>query len=163
MERPSYTPSPDVEVSRRDQTTHMWSLLPATKPSIETDGPHKPSSKYYGRATCQPRPSSPSSETATWARKRYSRKPVFHLPLPAPIHTPTAKEGYTREAFHLSGVIDLTLESLEGPPPGVRPIYSMPIFASLVNHGSPGKSLTLRGIINAIQNRFEWYGRCAVF
>ena len=62
-----------------------------------------------------------------------------------------------REAFHLSGVMDLTLESLEDSPPGVRPTYSMPTLAPLATHGSPEKRLTLQGIINAIQDRIEWY------
>lgn len=102
--------------------------------------------------TAPPRTAPPPEEGQ--GRKRYTRKPL-HVPPPAPsMHS---DEPYMREAFSLSADMDLTLASLRDPPPGERPNYPLPLLCALAVHGSPSGRLTLQGIFEAIEERFEWY------
>jgi hypothetical protein len=102
--------------------------------------------------TAPPRAAPPPEEGQ--GRKRYTRKPL-HVPPPAPsMHS---DEPYMREAFSLSADMDLTLASLRDPPPGERPNYPLPLLCALAVHGSGAGRLTLQGIFEAIEERFEWY------
>ncbi|KAI0775283.1 hypothetical protein BD413DRAFT_471635, partial [Trametes elegans] len=52
---------------------------------------------------------------------------------------------------------EISLETLADPPPGQRPGHSIPVLSQLAILGSPNKRLTLQGIYEALEERFEWF------
>ena len=52
---------------------------------------------------------------------------------------------------------ELSLNALADPPSGQRPGQTIPALSQLAILGSPRKQLTLQGIYQALEDRFEWF------
>ena len=53
----------------------------------------------------------------------------------------------------------LGLKALPDPPVGHRPGHPIPLLSQLAILGSPKKQLTLQGIYQALEERFDWFRR----
>ena len=62
-----------------------------------------------------------------------------------------------RRIFDLSADQEVSLRALKDPPAGQRPGYPIFILCQLAILGSPHRQLTLQGIYQALQDRFEWF------
>lgn len=69
---------------------------------------------------------------------------------------PDATE-HVRKALGLGPNQEVSLASLDDPPPGQKPQYSYPALIQLAILGSPRKRLTLSEIYTSIEARFEYY------
>ena len=67
--------------------------------------------------------------------------------------TPTA----IRRILGLGPEQEPSLRSLADPPAGERPEYPKPVLPALAILGSPERRLTLQGICEALEDRFEWF------
>lgn len=66
-------------------------------------------------------------------------------------------ERELRRRFALSDDTPINLNVIPDPPPGEKPGQSYPTLIKLAIYGSPHKRLTLQGIFEALENRFEWF------
>lgn len=64
---------------------------------------------------------------------------------------------YLRIKLGLQPGDPINLWSLPDPEPGKRPNHSYPMLVRLAIYGSPNQRLTLKGIYEAIEERFEYY------
>ncbi|EAU85223.1 hypothetical protein CC1G_06239 [Coprinopsis cinerea okayama7 len=71
-------------------------------------------------------------------------------PLPEP-------EEYLRQKLQLPPGVPINLWALADGEPGQRPPHPYPLLVSVAIWGSPQKRLTLKGIYQAIEERFEYY------
>ncbi|KAI5119529.1 hypothetical protein M0805_002551 [Coniferiporia weirii] len=62
--------------------------------------------------------------------------------------------------FGLSPGTPICLDSLADPTPGQKPAYTYATLVKLAIWSSPQRRLTLSGIYQALQNRFEWFKDC---
>ncbi|KAF8645859.1 hypothetical protein AX16_007517 [Volvariella volvacea WC 439] len=73
-----------------------------------------------------------------------------------PSRFPDAGE-YLRGQFNIPPDRPVDLWALPDPQPGERPPHPLPVLIKLAIYGSEKKKLTLKGIYEAIENRFEYY------
>lgn len=66
-------------------------------------------------------------------------------------------ESELRQELGLRPDDPISLWSLPDPEPGQRPPHSYPLMCKLAIYGSPSKRLTLKGIYDAIEERFQYY------
>ncbi|OCH94840.1 hypothetical protein OBBRIDRAFT_721771, partial [Obba rivulosa] len=66
-------------------------------------------------------------------------------------------ERELRRRFALSDDTPINLNVIPDPQPGEKPGQSYPTLIKLAIYGSPHKRLTLQGIFEALENRFEWF------
>ena len=62
-----------------------------------------------------------------------------------------------RQILGLRAEQELSLRALADPPAGQRPEYPKPVLPVLAILGSPERRLTLQGICQALEERFEWF------
>ncbi|EJD06152.1 winged helix DNA-binding domain-containing protein, partial [Fomitiporia mediterranea MF3/22] len=62
--------------------------------------------------------------------------------------------------FGLPPGTPICLDSLEDPPPGVKPAYTYATLVKLAIWSSPQRKLTLSGIYEALERRFSWFREC---
>ena len=66
-------------------------------------------------------------------------------------------DDHVRRILGLRENQELSLRALVDPPPGERPGQPIPVLSQLAILGSPKKQLTLQGIYQALEDRFEWF------
>ncbi|KAF8628554.1 hypothetical protein AX15_003822 [Amanita polypyramis BW_CC] len=76
-------------------------------------------------------------------------------------HTPGSSfpdaGDYLRHQLGLPPGTPVNLDCLPDPPLGRKPSQPYPILIKLAIYGNPNKKLTLKGIYDAIENRFEYF------
>ncbi|KAK2460175.1 hypothetical protein APHAL10511_007854 [Amanita phalloides] len=75
------------------------------------------------------------------------------------INVPTYPDAgdYLRHQLGLPPDVPINLGCLPDPPPGRKPSQAYPLLIKLAIYGSPQRRLTLQGIYEAIENRFEYF------
>ena len=64
---------------------------------------------------------------------------------------------YLRHQLGLPPGEPVNLNCLPDPPANRKPSQPLPVLIKLAIYGSPQKKLTLKGIYEAIENRFEFF------
>ncbi|KAG7453290.1 winged helix DNA-binding domain-containing protein, partial [Guyanagaster necrorhizus] len=66
-------------------------------------------------------------------------------------------EAFLREQFNIPPHVPVNLDALPDPAPGERPEYTNSQLTRLAIYGHPRHEATLNQILQAIEDRFDWY------